>query len=119
MKEMICIACPLGCHLEVEILSENNLNISGNKCSRGKEYAKQEFFDPKRIVTTTCRTNSLENPRIPVKTDKVFSKDGVDNLLEFLHNQSFRLPIKVGDILIENFDDTGINIVATKSILAN
>jgi len=116
MKKMICIACPLGCHLEVDVLSENDLNITGNKCPRGKEYARQEHFDPKRIVTTTCKTNSLENPRIPVKTDKVFSKESIDALLDFVHKQSFDLPIKAGDVLIENFNNTGINIIATRSI---
>ena len=38
MKELICITCPRGCHLQVD----DNLNVTGNMCPRGAAYAKAE-----------------------------------------------------------------------------
>ncbi len=65
MKELVCITCPMGCHLTIrsaaEALAESaaqpsgELVITGNRCPRGVAYAKEELLDPKRTVTATCR----------------------------------------------------------------
>ena len=49
MKEFICIECPKGCRLTID----ENLNVTGNTCLRGKQYAINEVTCPKRIVTST------------------------------------------------------------------
>lgn len=54
MSEMICITCPLGCHLSIQRLSETEISVTGNRCSRGEAYAKEELLFPKRVVTSTC-----------------------------------------------------------------
>ena len=33
MREFICIECPKGCHLSID----DNLNVTGNSCPRGKQ----------------------------------------------------------------------------------
>ena len=55
MTEMICITCPMGCHLKIEKLSESELGVTGNRCARGENYAREELLSPKRVVTATCR----------------------------------------------------------------
>ena len=47
MKELICITCPRGCHLQVD----ENLNVTGNMCPRGAIYAKAELTHPVRMVS--------------------------------------------------------------------
>ncbi|HEY9053887.1 MAG TPA: DUF1667 domain-containing protein, partial [Rectinemataceae bacterium] len=54
MSEMICITCPLGCHLSIERTSPGEISVTGNRCSRGEAYAREELLSPKRMVTTTC-----------------------------------------------------------------
>jgi len=54
MSEMICITCPMGCHLHIERLSETEISVSGNRCHRGEAYAKEEILSPRRVVTATC-----------------------------------------------------------------
>ena len=34
MKEFVCIECPKGCRLTID----ENLNVTGNTCIRGKNY---------------------------------------------------------------------------------
>jgi len=68
-KKMICIACPNGCHLTVE-KTDDKIEVTGNKCSKGEEYGKAEVTNPKRTVTAVVKTNIKEMPYVSVRTDK-------------------------------------------------
>lgn len=114
MTELICITCPKGCHLKVD--EENDYAVTGNSCPRGAEYGKNELKNPKRVITSTVRTNSDEHPRCPVKTAGAVAKGKMFDVMALLDDITLTAPIKVGDIVIENVLDTGINIVACKNI---
>ena len=47
-RELICIGCPLGCPLTVRIDGEK-VEVSGNTCKRGEDYAHKEVLSPTRI----------------------------------------------------------------------
>lgn len=47
-KEMICIVCPVGCHISVDT---DTLEVTGNTCPRGEKYGKEELTNPKRVIT--------------------------------------------------------------------
>ncbi len=114
-RKIICICCPIGCEISISE-KENNYNITGNKCIRGENYAKEELKEPKRIVTATCATNSKRYPRVPVKSDKPVPKDLVFKLLEEIYKTKVNIPIKTNDIIIKNFNNLNINLVATFTI---
>ena len=114
-KEMICIVCPVGCHLQVTVEGED-VKVTGNRCPRGEEYAREEILAPKRVVTATCRIEDEEHPRLPVKTDGPLPFEMISDLLKAVYELSVKPPVTVGDILIEDFGDTGINLVASRSI---
>lgn len=114
MTELICITCPKGCHLKVD--EENDYTVTGNSCPRGAEYGKNELKNPKRVITSTVRTNSDEHPRCPVKTAGAVAKGKMFDVMTLLDDITLTTPIKVGDTVIENVLDTGINIVACKNI---
>ncbi len=114
MTELICITCPKGCHLKVD--EENDYAVTGNSCPRGAEYGKNELKNPKRVITSTVRTNSDEHPRCPVKTAGAVAKGKMFDIMTLLDDITLTTPIKVGDTVIENVLDTGINIVACKNI---
>ncbi len=114
MTELICITCPKGCHLKVD--EENDYAVTGNSCPRGAEYGKNELKNPKRVITSTVRTNSDEHPRCPVKTAGAVAKGKMFDVMTLLDDITLTTPIKVGDTVIENVLDTGINIVACKNI---
>lgn len=114
MTELICITCPKGCHLKVD--EENGYAVTGNSCPRGAEYGKNELKNPKRVITSTVRTNSAEYPRCPVKTNGAIPKEKMFDAMKMLDGVLLETPIKTGDTVIENVFDTGINIVACKNI---
>ena len=41
-RELICIGCPLGCMLTVEMNDGAVVSVTGNTCPRGKVYAEKE-----------------------------------------------------------------------------
>jgi CxxC motif-containing protein len=51
-----------------------------------------------------------------VKTERDVPKDKIAECIEKLRGLVIDAPIKVGDIILENIADTGVNIIATKSI---
>lgn len=113
MKELICIVCPRGCHLSVD----DNLNVTGNFCPRGAAYAKAELTHPTRTLTSTVRINSKIEPLCPVKSAAPLPKELIFKVMEEINKVRITAPIKIGDVVIENVLDTGVNIVATKNIL--
>ena len=126
--ELTCIVCPVGCPLSVE---EGDgpfaLNVKGNRCTRGVAYAQEEIRAPKRVVTATCGINlspngnktprSLTAPRrLPVKTSAPCPKEKIDDLLGDIYRLRVNLPVKAGDMLIANWKDSGIDIVAVRNL---
>ena len=66
--DMICIRCPMGCALHVEMKDGQVLSVSGNTCPRGEEYARAEATAPVRTVTSTVRALHGVRPVVAVKT---------------------------------------------------
>ena len=109
-RELTCIVCPMGCGLKVELENGNILSVSGNTCPRGKQYAINECTDPQRTVTSTMRCG---NGVVSVKTDRTISKDKMFECIKIINSHSAPLPIRIGDVIIE--DVFGANIVATQN----
>lgn len=110
--KLICINCPLGCHLEID----ENLHVSGNNCPRGKQYAIDEMTHPLRTLTTTVAIDSADHERLPVITDKPVPKDMMMDIVRSLKDKTVKPPVKMGDIIIENVLGTNSNIIASRSI---
>lgn len=113
MKELICITCPRGCHLSVD----DKLNVTGNFCPRGAMYAKTELTHPVRTLTSTVVIKSKITNRLPVKSSEALPKELIFKSMEVINKVNVQAPIHIGDVVVENILNTGINIVATKDIL--
>jgi len=113
MKELICIICPRGCLLKVD----DSFNVTGNFCPRGVSYAKDELTNPVRTLTTTVICTGFMSPRLPVKSDKPLPKSLILKAMRELDNISVNPPVHIGDVILENILNTGVNIVATKNII--
>ena len=86
-RELICIICPKGCRLKAET-GENGevLNVTGNGCRRGSEYAKDECEHPMRTVTSTMRCS--DGAVISVKTDSAIPKDKIGECMKIINRGS-------------------------------
>lgn len=111
MKELTCIICPVGCHLKID----ENLQVTGNKCPRGKDYAISEMVAPKRILTTTVKTKFLELPRLSVKTKDPIPKELIFDIMNELDHVIIENNVKIGDVIVADILHTGVDVIATKS----
>ncbi len=113
-KNIICVACPMGCGVTVEISDSGEIiSVTGNTCKRGDTYARTECTNPVRSLATTVKViDGLYNV-VPCKSAGSLPKDKIIECMEIINKASAKAPVKLGDILIENILETGINIVAT------
>ncbi len=113
MKEFICIVCPRGCHLKVD----DNMNVTGNTCPRGKVYALNEITNPTRMITSTVAIESTELKRLPVMTSMPIPKGKIFDVMEEINKVRIKAPVKIGDVIIKNVLGLESDIIATRNIL--
>lgn len=118
IKELTCVSCPLGCSLHVELSDDGKevLNVTGNTCKRGDKYARSECTNPVRVLTSTMKVNGGSLPVVPCKTSAPIPKGKMFECMAAINNEVVDAPISMGDVLICNVCDTGVDIVATNEV---
>ncbi|MCU6748460.1 DUF1667 domain-containing protein [Faecalicatena acetigenes] len=114
-RELICICCPVGCRLTV-LSDGEDMEIQGNRCKRGKEYAVNELLHPMRSLTTTVRVKGGADKRVPVRTKQEIPKEKIMECMAVLKKTEVAAPVKRGDIVVKNIAGTGADIIAAKDI---
>ena len=113
-RELTCINCPMGCELTVEVDGDKVISVSGNTCKRGEIYAHSEISAPTRTVTTTVI--SAEGRPVPVKTAQPIPKGMIFECTAAIKSAEVHLPVKVGQVIIEDLLGTGAQVTATKTV---
>jgi len=72
--------------------------------------------NPKRVLTTTVKTAYMSIPRLSVKTKDPIPKAMIKDIMSQLNNVIVINDVKIGDVIVANILDTGVDIVATKSV---
>lgn len=123
MTERVCIVCPRGCRLAIG--EGPDYKVTGNACARGAVYGRNEAECPVRTVTATCRAviregyspEGKELPRrVPVRTTGGIPKDRVQELAKELHRLEVTLPVRSGDVIVFDWEHTGVAVTATRDI---
>ena len=112
MKEFTCIICPRGCRLSVD----DNMNVTGNFCPRGKQYAISELTNPVRTITSSVRVNNREDLLVSVKTSGSIPKGKIFEVMEEINKLSVSAPTRIGDVVKANILGLGVDILITKNI---
>lgn len=117
VKDLVCVNCPLGCALKVT-LDENGkvTDVTGNTCKRGYEYAHTECTNPTRSLTSTVKVDGGNLAVVPVKSAAALPKGLMFDCMKEINKTTMKAPVKIGDIVVKNILDTGIDIVATNEV---
>ena len=116
-KQFTCIGCPIGCPLQLEHEDGTIREVSGNECDRGAKYARQEFTDPRRSVSTTVAISGARWPRLPVKVTGPIHKDQVLEGVRQIHALKIQAPVRMGQKLIKDFmGEKGIDVISCRSM---
>lgn len=116
IRELICIGCPMGCQLTVNMEDADNITVTGNTCPRGEAYGKKEVTNPTRIVTSSVKINDGTIARVSVKTENDIPKGKIFDIMKEIREVTVTAPIHIGDVIIKNVADTGVDVIATKDV---
>ena len=113
MKELICIVCPKGCHLQVD--EENGYRVTGNACKRGEAYGRKEVTAPTRTLTSIVRIGGAMYPCCPVKTSADIPKGMIPQAMQLLRGVMLTAPATIGQVVVPDICGTGVNWIVTKN----
>ena len=112
-RNMTCILCPRGCAMTVRG-EVGGLQVVGNSCPKGQEYAINECTNPVRTVTSTVRVSNREDTMVSVKTAAPVPKEKMMEVMAALRSITVSAPVKIGDVVLTGV--FGTDIIVTKEI---
>ena len=115
VQELICINCPKGCVTKVW-KEKGDIKIEGKVCKKGTEYIKQEYIEPKRMLTSTVVVERSAAKRLPVRTREAIPKPKLFAAMDQLSHIRVEPPVKIGDVIIPNLLDTGVDVIASDDL---
>jgi len=114
-NEFVCSVCPSSCRLKVRE-EQGMIRVTGNECKRGEAHGIQEYRDPQRMLTTAVAITGGTLPRLPVISTEELPKVTLRACLEELYRLEITAPVRCGDIIRKNICDTGVDVVASRSM---
>lgn len=115
-RELTCVRCPKGCQITVTIERGEVTGVTGNTCPRGEQYARKEVSNPTRVVTSVVPVDgSLVCAMASVKTAGDVPKGKVLDVIGALRPIRLKAPVRIGDVVLANVCETGVDVVATKN----
>ncbi len=115
-RELVCISCPIGCRLAVSWEQEERIEVKGNRCAKGEQYAREEVLAPRRVLTATVRLACGPLARLPVKSSAALPRERIPAVLRLAYALEVSPPVSLGQILLSNLEGTGVDLVATRSV---
>ncbi len=116
-QNLTCIGCPIGCALVLTHEGKEIIEIEGAACNRGAKYARQEFTDPRRSMSTTVAIEGARWRRLPVKVTSPVPKDRVLEAARAIHALRVKAPVARGAVLIDDLlGEKGVQVVATRTL---
>lgn len=117
-----CTTCPSECLLTVEVERDANgavaavRSVTGNSCPRGDKFAHQELTCPMRVLTTTAAVSGGDEALLPVRTAEAIPLTLHAQAMNLLRGAVVDAPIRMGDIVLPNLLNTGIDLIASMDI---
>lgn len=114
-QQITCINCPVGCRMQVTVENGEVTNVAGNSCKRGLSYAMQECVAPQRMVTAVVTVANRKTP-VSVKTRTPIPKEKIGACMAQLGGLNVHAPVHMGDVVCPNVCETGVDVIATKTV---
>ena len=111
-----CIACPVGCMLEVWRGPDGSVLVAKNVCARGLAYGAQEFSAPVRTVTSSVRVERGAEPLAAVRSASPIPKEKIGAALAEIRALKRAAPLAPGDVLFDDLAGTGVPLVVTRGV---
>ena len=115
-KKVTCVICPKGCDIEVKYTVNDKesrvVEVTGHSCERGYNYAVSEVVSPVRTLTSTVKLVGGGTERLAVKSAEPLPREKLFECMAVIRKAQVISPVKMGDVIIENIAETGVDIIA-------
>lgn len=117
-----CTTCPSECLLTVEVKRGADgavaevYSVAGNSCPRGDKFAHQELTCPMRVLTTTVAVSGGDEALLPVRTADAIPLELHAKAMGLIRGLVVKAPIRMGDVVLPNLLNTGIDLIASMDI---
>jgi CxxC motif-containing protein len=102
--------------MKVDVEGQEVTDVQGHRCKKGVKHAEREVFFPGRILTTTLSTHIQGVPLLPVRSDEEIPKERLIEVVRTISNHLVTEPVEMGQTVIENVLDLGVDIIACRTI---
>ena len=114
-ERLTCILCPIGSELEVSRVGEQ-LEVRGNECDKGLDFAADEVLHPKRNLATSIPSAGTSTRMISVRLTVGVPREMIFPILAEIGKLRPVLPVRRGQALIANVLGTGADVIATRTV---
>lgn len=117
-----CTTCPSECLLTEEVERDADgavvevRSVTGNSCPRGDTFAHQELTCPMRVLTTTVAVSGGDEALLPVRTAEAIPLALHAQAMDLIRGLVVKAPVRMGDVVLEDLFNTGINLIASMNI---
>lgn len=117
-----CTTCPSECLLAVEVVRDANgavvevRSVTGNNCPRGDKFAHQELTCPMRVLTTTVAVSGGDEALLPVRAAEAIPLELHTQAMDVIRGLVLGDPVRMGDVVLPNLLNTGIDLIASMDI---
>ncbi len=113
-RTLTCIGCPIGCQITATLEGGEVVQVAGNTCRRGDDYARKECTHPMRSVTGTVRLR--DGRMVSVRTADDVPKEKIFDVAALFATVHPEGPIAIGQVIIPDVCGTGVDVIATKNV---
>lgn len=115
-RSFLCVSCPIGCPLSVDLEGGKFSMVSGNKCPMGAGYARNEVTNPLRLFTSVVQVEGGALPVCPVRSENPVPLARILDIAGELASVKVSAPIRIGQVILPDVCGVGVDIVATRDL---
>lgn len=114
-REIVCIVCAKGCRAEAWEGEDGGIQTRSPLCRNGREYVRNEYRDPRRVITSTARVKG-SSQRLPVRSRGPVPKAQLMECMRAIGELLLSPPIRIGEVLITDLLGTGVDLIASADL---
>lgn len=116
VKFVTCAKCLNRCQLRYETQNGTLTQVLNAACHKGIKYVKEIMDVPDTLIVQTVYLKNGMVSHAEVKTSAPVPGHMVNDVKEALEKIEIEAPITFGQVLIENFMDTGCDLISRSTV---
>ena len=117
VDRLTCVLCPVGCELEVRKTPAGELEVQGNQCDKGIPFAVEEVLHPRRNLATSVPIKGTAAKMVSIRLSAAVPREMIFPILAEIARLRPEAPVRRGQVLIADVLGTGVDVLATRSVL--